>query len=162
MINAAIIGFGRMGRFYLKEFQKNARYKVKYICDVDDSCLQLAHQLSPESIVVKDALEVYKDKEVDLVVLSAFASERMQRIAEAVKYGKHVIAEKPIADTVEHEEEVVRLTKDYDKFCAVDLYLRNSWYHKYINDFIKTGEIGKQEGLTFFCRISFRPDFVTG
>ena len=142
MINVGIIGFGRMGRFYLKEFQKNHRFNVKYICDVDDTCLKLAQELSPESIYVKDAMEVYKDKDVELVVLSAFASERMQRIAEAMKYEKHIIAEKPIADTVEHEEEVVQMTRDYDKFCAVDLYLRNSWYHKCINDFIKTGEIG--------------------
>lgn len=141
-IKVGIIGFGRMGRFYLEEFHKNLHYKVSYICDVADDCLALARQLAPEAEAVKDADKVFADPAVDLVVLSAFASERRERIAMAVRTGKHIIAEKPIADTVEHEREVLAMTEGYDKICTVDLYLRNSWYHNTMRDFIATGQIG--------------------
>lgn len=141
-IKVGIIGFGRMGRFYLEEFHKNPHYKVSYICDVADDCLALARQLAPEAEAVKDADKVFDDPAVDLVVLSAFASERRERIAMAVRTGKHIIAEKPIADTVEHEREVLAMTEGYDKICTVDLYLRNSWYHNTMRDFIATGQIG--------------------
>ena len=48
-IKIGLIGFGRMGRFYLEEFQKSGRYEVAYICDLSEASRQLAHQLSPES-----------------------------------------------------------------------------------------------------------------
>lgn len=141
-ISAAIIGFGRMGRFYLEEMQKNPKYEVKYICDIAEDCLQLARQLSPSSIATADAEDIFRDPEVQVVVLSAFASERMGRIAAAIRSGKHIIAEKPVADTVEHEQEVVKMVQGYDHFTTVNMYLRNSWYHNTIRDFISTGEIG--------------------
>ncbi len=142
-IKVAIIGFGRMGRFYLQEFQKSARYDVAYICDVNNVCCKLAHELSPESKIVTSADIIFNDPAVQLVVLSAYASERRDRISMAVKAGKHVIAEKPIADTVEHEAEVVALTENYNRFCTVNMYLRNSWYHTKIKEFVESGEIGE-------------------
>lgn len=141
-IKAAIIGFGRMGRFYLEQMQKNPKYEVKYICDIAEPCRQLAKKLSPGSIVTKDGDQIFRDPEVQVVVLSAFASERRERVMEAVRTGKNIIAEKPISDTVEHEQELVDLVRDYDHFTTVNMYLRNSWYHKTIREFIATGEIG--------------------
>lgn len=141
-INVGIIGFGRMGRAYLENFHKNPHYTVTYICDTADDCITLARKLAPEAKAVKDAAIVFADPKVDLVVLSAFASERRERIAMAVKTEKHIIAEKPIADTIENENKVLDITKGYDKICTVDLYLRSSWYHNTIRDFIATGEIG--------------------
>ena len=32
-IKVGLIGFGRMGRFYLKEMQKSGRWDVAYICE---------------------------------------------------------------------------------------------------------------------------------
>jgi predicted dehydrogenase len=142
MINVGIIGFGRMGRFYLKEFQKNDRYNVKYICDIDASCRELAKKLSPESKVLERDDEIFGDDSVQVVVLSAFADGRKTRIEMAVKAGKHIIAEKPIGATPEEEHELVDITRDYAGVCTVNLYLRNSWYHAAMKAFIESGEIG--------------------
>ena len=34
-IKVGLIGFGRMGRFYLEEMQKSERWEVAYICDLN-------------------------------------------------------------------------------------------------------------------------------
>ena len=141
-IKVAIIGFGRMGRFYLQEFQKSTRYDVVYICDINESCCKLAHELSPSSKVITNSDVVFDDPNVQLVVLSAFASDRRGRIALAVSKGKHIIAEKPIADTVEAEEACVQMTENYDGICTVNMYLRNSWYHSELKDIVASGELG--------------------
>lgn len=143
MINVAIIGFGRMGRFYLAEFQKSDRYRVSYICDVDADCRQLAHKQAPEAKVVDDTEEIYKDASVDVVTLCALAGSRKEQIRRALEAGKHVIAEKPIADTIENEWEMVRLAEGSDRFTTVNMYLLNSWYHNEIRRFIDSGEIGE-------------------
>ena len=53
------------------------------------------------------------------------------------------ISEKPVSDTIDKEWEVVNLTEKYDRFSTVNLYLRNSWYHQTIKQFIEQGEIGE-------------------
>ena len=141
-IKVAIIGFGRMGRFYLQEFQNSTRYDVVYICDINESCCKLARELSPSSKVITNSDVAFNDPDVQLVVLSAFASDRRNRIALAVSKGKHIIAEKPIADTVEAEEACVQMTEKYDGICTVNMYLRNSWYHSELKDIVASGEIG--------------------
>ncbi|MDE6084826.1 MAG: Gfo/Idh/MocA family oxidoreductase [Muribaculaceae bacterium] len=141
-IKVGLIRFGRMGRFYLIHFLQNDKYEVAYICDVDDSCLALAKALSPASKTTARVDDVFEDPEVQVVALCAYADSRPECIRKAVKTGKHIIAEKPIADCPENEWEMVKLAESCDRFATVNLYLRNSWYHNTIRNFIKSGEIG--------------------
>lgn len=143
MINVAIIGFGRMGRFYLKEFLKNDRYRVCYICDVDAECRRLAHEQAPEAKIVDDTEEIFNDAAIDVVALCTLVDARKEQIRQALAAGKHVIAEKPIADTIENEWETVRMAEQSDRFTTVNMYLLNSWYHNEMRRFIDSGEIGE-------------------
>lgn len=53
-IKVGIIGFGRMGGFYLTEMLKNPKWEVAYICDVDPEARAYARKFSPLSKVVED------------------------------------------------------------------------------------------------------------
>lgn len=142
-LKAAIIGFGRMGRFYLKELQKSPHYDVAYICDIDPDCLTLASQLSPDAIITPNAEQIFADREVAVVVLSAYADGRMERIKQCIAAGKHIIAEKPLSDTIENEWQAVGHAELSKVFSTVNLYLRNAWYHREMKRFIQSGEIGE-------------------
>ncbi len=142
-IKIGLIGFGRMGRFYLDELQKCGRYDVAYICDVNENARTLAQEKSPASKIVSDENIIFDDPEVQAVALCALANSRKEQIERAIQAGKHVISEKPIADTVDREWEVVDVVEDSDRLSTVNLYLRNSWYHNTIKDFIQSGEIGE-------------------
>ena len=142
-IRIGIIGLGRMGRFYLNEMKKSNRWDILYICDIDPRSRELAQQLSPESIIVSDEQVVFEDPRVQAVGLFTLANLRARQIRKALQYGKHILSEKPIADTIEDEQEMVRLTEASDRICTVNLYLRNSWYHHQIKNFIQSGELGE-------------------
>ena len=142
-IKVGLIGFGRMGRFYLTEFQRSSCYDVAYICDLKEENRELAHQLSPDSTITDSVDVIFNDNSIQLVVLCALANSRKEQIEKARQTGKHIISEKPIADSIQREWEVVDMLHDYDKFYTVNLYLRNSWYHNAIKDFIEEGEIGE-------------------
>lgn len=142
-IKVGLIGFGRMGRFYLDEFKRNSKYEVAYISDVSEECRMLAAQEAPGATIVEDYMPIFEDPTVEVVALCALADSRKEQIETAVKYGKHIISEKPIADTIENEWSMVKAEESYSQFATVNLYLRNSWYHRYIKDFIKSGEIGE-------------------
>lgn len=142
-IKVGLIGFGRMGGFYLEEMQKSGNWDIVYICDVSPASRELAQRLSPRSKVISDEQIIFNDPEIQVVGLFALADSRPEQIQKAIASGKHVIAEKPIADTVEKEWQTVALAEKAKIFSTVNLYLRNSWYHNTIKDFIAQGEIGE-------------------
>ncbi|MCC8187526.1 MAG: Gfo/Idh/MocA family oxidoreductase [Bacteroides sp.] len=142
-IKVGLIGFGRMGRFYLREMQKSGRWEIVSICDTHPGVRKLARRLCPGAKVVADEQEIFDDKTVEVVGLFALANSRREQILKAFYSGKHIISEKPIADTIEHEWDVVKAAESTPLFSTVNLYLRNSWYHKRIRDFIREGEIGE-------------------
>ena len=46
-VKIGLIGFGRMGGFYLDEMQKSGKWDVVYICDLSPESRELAHKLAP-------------------------------------------------------------------------------------------------------------------
>jgi len=142
-IKIGLIGFGRMGGFYLEQLQKSGRWEVVYICDVSEQSREEARRLAPQARIISDERIIFDDPEIQVVGLFALADSRKPQIERAVAAGKHIIAEKPIADSVENEWRMVELTERTPLFSTVNLYLRNSWYHHTIKEFIRSGEIGE-------------------
>lgn len=142
-IRVGIIGFGRMGEFYLNAMKDDEEWEVTHICDVSRASRDYAAKVYPEAKTVSDCDEVFSDGDVDVVVLSALADSRKELIGKAIGAGKNIIAEKPLAATLQDEWDVVRAAENSGLITAVNLYLRNSWYHNTIKDFINSGEIGE-------------------
>ena len=103
----------------------------------------MARNLSPSSRIISDEQEIFDDQSVEAVGLFALANSRKEQIEKAVRSNKHILTEKPIADTIDKEWEIVDLIEKYDRIAAVNLYLRNSWYHQTMKQFIDEGEIGE-------------------
>ena len=142
-IKVGIIGFGRMGRFYWEAMTKSDRWNIAYICDTNPASRQLAKKLSPNSIILEDNQKIFEDESVQVVGLFTLADSRMEQIEKAIRYGKHIISEKPVADTMENEWKVVEMTENTNLISTVNLYLRNSWYHNLMKEYIQQGEIGE-------------------
>ncbi|GAE85476.1 Gfo/Idh/MocA family protein [Bacteroides reticulotermitis] len=143
LIKVGIIGLGRMGRFYLEEMQKSGRWNIAYICDTNPRSREFARKHSPESKVTNNEQEIFDDESVQVVGLFALADSRKEQIERAIRSGKHIISEKPVADTIMREWSAVRIAENSPLFSTVNLYLRNSWYHKLIKSYIRQGEIGE-------------------
>lgn len=144
VIKAGIIGFGRMGEMYLKEINKNPVWKVCAICDTDPEALEIAGRLAPKgTLITRDENDIFESSEIDVIVLSTLADARKNHLFKALDYKKHVITEKPIGATLEEEYAVLKKLEDAEILVAVDLPLRNAWYHKAIKEFIDSGEIGE-------------------
>lgn len=143
-IKVAIIGFGRMGQMYCKEMQYSGEWDILYICDTNPDAREEARNIVPASTrIVSNEDILFNDPQVEVVGLFTLANSRKEQIEKAVRTHKHIIAEKPIADTQEKELEAVNLTEHADIFSTVNLYLRNAWYHQAMKQFIQEGEIGE-------------------
>ena len=136
LIKVGIIGLGRMGQFYLEEMQKSGRWQIAYICDTHPQSRELAQKLSPNSVVTDNEQLIFDDPEVQVVGLFALANSRKEQIEKAVLSGKHIISEKPISDTIIREWESVHIAEKSNLLATVNMYLRNTWYHRRIKELI--------------------------
>lgn len=131
-----------MGNKIFKVLDKSEKWNVSYICDLGEESRQLAAKLSPKSKIVADEDVIFNDPSVDAVALYALADSRYEQACKAVAHGKHILSEKPIASRLEDEKKLVKLVEGADVISAANLYLRNSWYHNTIKEFVASGEIG--------------------
>lgn len=133
-----------MGQMYCKEMQYSGEWDILYICDTNPDAREEARNIVPASTrIVSNEDILFNDPQVEVVGLFTLANSRKEQIEKAVRTHKHIIAEKPIADTQEKEIEAVNLTEHADIFSTVNLYLRNAWYHQAMKQFIQEGEIGE-------------------
>lgn len=145
-ITVAIIGFGRMGRYYFKAFEADAHFRVTHICDPSAECRALAAQMAPMAHIDASEEAAMTDPDVQVICLCALADVRERQIRRALEAGKHVITEKPIADTIEHEREIVAIGEEAERrglFTTVNMYLLNSWYHHEMRRIVDSGELGE-------------------
>ncbi len=141
-VRIGVIGFGRMGEIYLNQMLSSGQWDVACICDVSPRARQAAGKAFPGIRVTDSEDEIFDDSTIDAVGLFALADSRPGQIRRAVASGKHILTEKPVADTQEHEWEAVAAVEGSPVISAVNLYLRNSWYHNAMKEIIRSGEIG--------------------
>lgn len=146
ILSVGLIGFGRMGRCYLEAMQGDSRFRVTHICDPDEDCRALARSLVPDAVVCDNEDTVFSAPEVQVVLLCALADTRPEQIGRALAAGKHVIAEKPLAENLEREWQVVALAEEAERrglYCSVNMYLLNSWYFHEMLHMVDSGELGE-------------------
>ena len=142
-IKVGLIGFGRIGEFYLRQMKNSDQWDVVYICDVSPISRQRAMEQSPESQIISDESIIFNDPEIQLVGLFTLADARKAQIERAVATGKHIIAEKPLSYNLKDEWETVHLVEGSPVRATVNLYLRNAWYTHALKEVAKSGEIGE-------------------
>ena len=138
-----IIGLGKMGWNYLEALLSHDRWNVVSACDLNEEILERVRVSHPGVETTNDAEELICNRRVQAVGIFTLADARPELITRALDHGKHVMAEKPIADTIARERAILSTIEDSGKVVAVNLFNRNAWYHEAIQRFIQEGEIGE-------------------
>jgi predicted dehydrogenase len=141
-LRVGVIGYGRMGRGFVAAMQQSDAWEVNAICDSSARARDLAAKSAPNAKILTDSKAIFSDKSIDVVGLFTLADSRPDQIRRALKAGKHILAEKPIAADAHTEWQLVEEIEASDRLVAVNLFNRNAWYHKDILAFIAEGEIG--------------------
>jgi predicted dehydrogenase len=142
-LRVGILGYGRMGRAFVTAMQESRLWDVAAIYDIKPHTRLLARQQVPRAKIHDTPDAVFSDPSIDAVGLFTLADARPQQIRQALASRKHVLAEKPLAADIGTEWQLVPEIEASDRFVAVNLFNRNAWYHKDIQQFIADGEIGE-------------------
>lgn len=106
MITVAIIGAGYWGPNLVRNFASFPQCQLKVVCDQDQQALDRLRLLHPQLNFSLDWREVLDWSEIQAVVIATPTSTHFDMAIEALKKGKDVFVEKPLASSAAEAEEL--------------------------------------------------------
>ncbi|MBK9169890.1 MAG: Gfo/Idh/MocA family oxidoreductase [Bryobacterales bacterium] len=141
----AMIGVGNRGAYVMQGVLEDPRARVAALCDIKADRLDKA-----ATTAARDNPQTYKDwrpildrKDIDAVFIATPPHLHAEMAIAALKAGKHVYCEKPIAITAETVRDVVRAAKASNKVFMVGQQLRSFRQITQAIAKIRQGEIGE-------------------
>ena len=109
MLKVGVIGAGHLGKFHLNNWAAIEGVQLIGFCDTDDNNAKLVSE--------KYGLPRYKDSNTlidncDIIDIVAPTIFHFQLCEAAIKKGKHVFVEKPLANTMDEARILVKLAKE--------------------------------------------------
>ena len=144
MINIALVGIGRIGLVHAHTIKTKLSSEVNLSLFVDSMSKDLENKAKEYNTKYSRSFdECLNDKTIDAVLLCTPTNTHTESCIKALKSGKHVFCEKPIATNIEDHLKVIEASKKSDKKLMVGFNRRFDHNYKNIKERIDAGEIGK-------------------
>lgn len=138
-----IIGVGRFGRLHLAVLEQLPHCSVEALADVDG---ELLRQVADEHRIKKtylDAAEMLAAEDLDAVDIVSDESTHGELVLKALRGGKHVFVEKPLATGYAEALEIARLKKESGRQVMVGNISRFSRPYITIKRLLAQGKLGR-------------------
>jgi predicted dehydrogenase len=96
-LQTAVIGMGYWGPHYARLLDGLRGARLRWCCDPDPAALNAASALHPQASMARDPREVLDDPGLDAVVIATPTTTHAQLTVAALRAGKDVLVEKPLA-----------------------------------------------------------------
>ena len=147
MFRIGIIGCGKIAQVrHLPEYRENPAAEIYGLYDLNGArAAELAAEYGAKAYPSIEAM--LSDPEIDAVSVCTVNDSHAQIAIEALRAGKNVLCEKPMATTLEDCEEMTRVAAQCGRLLFIDQNQRLAEAHKMARTLIEAGEIGRV--LTF-------------
>lgn len=139
-MSVAVIGCGYWGKNLVRNF--NQLGVLRFVCDATTAGRAVAESLAEKATVVANFEQVLTSNVLGVAIATP-AETHYPLVAQALRAGKDVFVEKPLALTYEQGYELVQLAQQHKRILMVGHVLE---YHPAImqlRQLISTGELGK-------------------
>lgn len=151
-VKIGIIGLG-IGKWHLESFLKTKGAEVVALCDADQNRLRTLADESKIARRYQDIGAILSDKDIDAVSVCLPNFLHAEVAVAALKKGKHVFCEKPLADSLSNAQKIAKAAKKAKKKCMVAMKFRFTPEAHYISGLLKKGELGEvYYGYTHYLR----------
>jgi predicted dehydrogenase len=96
-MRVALIGFGYWGPNYARVLHELPNVELAMVCDTSAERLAQVRQRYPDISTAQDPDEAFRRGDIDAVVIATPASSHQSLVAAALRRGRHVLVEKPMA-----------------------------------------------------------------
>lgn len=142
-VRVAVIGAGAWGLNHVRVAASEAGCRLAAVVDPDPAALERAGQLVPDAALMRDADQLLGDAAIDAVIIASPAATHASLACRALKLGKHVLVEKPLAMSV-HEAQAVGAAERASSGVAMVGHLMA--YHPalvQLKGLLRSGELGR-------------------
>ena len=148
-IGVGLIGCNGMGFEDLKAFLRNPEVECIALSDIDENVLN-NRAAETEKITGKKVKHLYKDwrklidnKDIDLVIVGTPDHWHCLQMVSACQAGKDVYCEKPLGNSIEECNIMVRAAQKYNRVVQVGQWQRSDPHWDEAANFLKAGNIGR-------------------
>ena len=142
MVKIGVIGIGHWGPNHIRIFNQISQSKVVICADLSQERLNAIKSLYPQVEVTKNHEDILKDSRVDAVCISTPTNTHFEISQEALKHGKHVLCEKPLAMTAEQCLQLDELAQKQKKILMVGHVFVFNTGIKRLKEYLKSQELG--------------------
>jgi predicted dehydrogenase len=142
-VRVAIIGCGNWGINHVRSARRLKNATLSVVCDASEDARARALETAPLARGVASPEEVWKDPEIDAVIIASPAPSHASLAGEALSAGKHVLVEKPFVLDPADGERLVQQADETGRTLMVGHLLRYHPYFVRLENLAKTGDLGK-------------------
>jgi predicted dehydrogenase len=143
MINLGVIGYGYWGPNLVRNYMEAPGSTVIAVCDFRKERLAQLQLRYPSIKALVDCRALFEDPAIDAIVIATPVSTHFQLAMSALKAGKHVLVEKPLAGNSDECVQLIEEAERRHKVLMVDhTFVYTSAVRK-IRELITTGTLGE-------------------
>jgi predicted dehydrogenase len=148
-LKTAVIGCGVWGREILTTLQRVPQADVVAICDTYESAAKRSAKLAPNAKAGADYQAVLADKEVQAVIVATPTHQHKDIAIAALKAGKHVYCEAPLAHTVDDAKAIAKAAQEaFKQVFQPGLQMRSDPQNWFLLPFMRSAPLGKNAKAT--------------
>ena len=146
-IKFGVIGCGRIAQsVHLPLLSKMQNVEVEALADIDEQTLQLAGRLFPSAKKFHDYHELISTEGIDSVIISVPTLLHAEIAAAAIKTGKHIYLEKPLAGNIVSARKLLHAWRESGVVGMVGFNFRFNHPYQQMRDMVKKGLTGNIVG----------------
>jgi predicted dehydrogenase len=112
VVGIGVVGYGYWGPNLVRNFATADGSRVIAICDRDAVKLAPSKRLNPDVVITTEFADLLSDSRIDAIAIATPVSTHYELALATLRAGKHVLVEKPLAQT---SEQVRRLIDEAER-----------------------------------------------
>jgi len=141
-LGVGVIGVGYWGRNHVRVLSELRRADVVAVCDVDASRAREVAEMFRVPAYYTDSGDLLDNDDVEAVTICTWSTVLAEEARKALKAGKHVLVEKPMARNWREASELVEIAEREDLVLAVGFVERFNPGVNEVRKLINEGELG--------------------
>jgi predicted dehydrogenase len=146
-LNIAVVGCGYWGPNLMRNFSDHPGSQVRWLVDRDAMKLKRHQERYPQARLSCDLGEALADSDLHAVAIATPVSTHFQLAKRCLESGKHVLLEKPMAQTAAECRELIAIAERNRLTLLVDHTFIYTGAVRKIRELIAAGELG---GIYYF------------
>jgi predicted dehydrogenase len=159
-VNIGLIGCNNRGFHVLKNHLKVTGVNCVALCDVDQNVLQkrtaeIENDHGSKPSMYEDFRDLLEQKDIDAVIVGTPDHWHCLPMIYACELGKDVYVEKPLANSIEECNLMVKATRQYKRIVQVGQQQRSSEVWNQVMEFVKSGKLGKVQKVDIWGNFNY-------